>query len=60
MDGKQLAKLAKDHWEYVEELLIAHGEKNEDIELIGFHYRTAFIHGFKHGVEETKGAEHGN
>ncbi len=52
MEGKLLAELANDHWEYVKEVLITHGESNEVIEKIGFHYRSAFVHGFKHGVDE--------
>lgn len=44
-------ELANAHWSYVESVLIAHGVTMEIITQCGFHYRTAMIHGFKHGVE---------
>jgi hypothetical protein len=42
-------ELIESHWEYIEALLTAHGVK--EIEIIKFHYMSAFEHGFKHGVE---------
>jgi len=36
---------------YVEELLRLHGEDEIIIEKIGFHYKTAMRHGYKHGKE---------
>ena len=42
------------HWHYIEKLLIAHGESGEIIKKIKFHYKTAFRHGWKHGVESVK------
>jgi len=45
-------KMAELHWNYIKSLLVAHGfDADDNLELIGFHYQTAFIHGFKHGVE---------
>jgi hypothetical protein len=43
--------LAEAHWGYVREVLLAHDEFAEIAEKCGFHYRSAFVHGFKHGVE---------
>ena len=43
-------KLADDHWNYVKAVLEAHGEEESVIEKIGFHYRTALEHGYKHGI----------
>ena len=43
--------LAKAHWSYVEEVLAAHGVSPAVIETCEFHYISAFIHGYKHGVE---------
>lgn len=51
-------KLAEAHWEYIEALLRneinASNEPSECLERyiqsIGFHYKTAMIHGYKHGV----------
>ena len=45
------SKLADDHWGYVASVLKAHGETDDVIEKCGHHYKTAFIHGFKHAQE---------
>lgn len=45
-------KLADEHWAYVEDLLIIHGESPESINKYGFHYKSAFIHGYKHAKED--------
>lgn len=42
--------LAEAHWKYVEGVLRAAGKPEADIEEIGYHYRTAMIHGYKHGL----------
>lgn len=48
-------ELADAHWQYVEGVLekafgaCAHGRMEE----IGFHYKTAFEHGYKHGLEDA-------
>ena len=47
-------KLASDHWSYIEKLIKNHNEPREIINKCDFHYQTAFIHGFKHGVEWLK------
>lgn len=55
-----------EHWEYIRDVLIASyysldepkcPEKEDKIMEIGFHYKTALKHGFKHGYEYaiTKG-----
>lgn len=49
-------KLAEEHWStYVKVILRAHGEDDDVIEKCGVHYRTAFVHGFKHGAESREG-----
>lgn len=45
-------KLSYEHWKYIRELLLIHGLDNEEVEMVGFHYKTAFIHGYKHGQEQ--------
>ncbi len=45
------SQLATDHWHYIEETLRIHGEAEDTIRLIGYHYRSAMIHGIKHGLE---------
>lgn len=47
-------KLASDHWSYIEALMITYKFPQEVIEPAGFHYKTAMIHGFKHGYEYAK------
>jgi len=49
-------ELAEAHWKYVSGVIYyakAAGDEAE-IEEIKYHYITAFIHGYKHGVEERK------
>lgn len=43
--------LVDEHWQYIRALLIQHGEDFGTVEKIGFHYRTAMEHGWKHAVE---------
>jgi len=45
-------KLIEDHWWYVCGILEVDGLTTGEIERIGYHYRTAFKHGFKHAKEE--------
>jgi hypothetical protein len=55
VDGfsQKLNKLIDAHWSYIEALLITHGQDDQTIKEIGFHYRTAFRHGYKHAKEES-------
>jgi len=56
LEMKSAEKLAEEHWStYVRVILKAHGEDDGVIEKCGVHYRTAFVHGFKHGAESTRG-----
>jgi len=48
-------ELAAEHWEtYVKIILEAHEDDEDLIRKIGAHYVTAFVHGFKHGVESMR------
>lgn len=44
-------ELAQAHWDYVASVLLVHGANETEIEMCGHHYRTAFIHGWKHAIE---------
>ncbi len=64
---KQLAnngeELANQHSQYITALLNQYEDANI-LDKIIFHYKTAFIHGYKHGIEDTlhflkKGEEYG-
>lgn len=52
-----LERMADAHWNYIESVLQVHGESEEVIEKCGHHYRTAFIHGWKHADEARKNGE---
>lgn len=45
--------LADAHWSYVKEVLGLHVPNDAVIGEIGFHYKSAFIHGYKHGKEDS-------
>lgn len=47
--GKQLAE---EHWAYLEQVLQVADVTNTDIDIIGFHYKTAMVHGYKHAWED--------
>jgi hypothetical protein len=49
----ELKKLIDNHWEYVYGVLRHTGLSTEERERIEYHYKTAFEHGFKHGVESV-------
>lgn len=51
---KEPEELAEDHWKYIERLLEMHGEDDEVVDKIGFHYVSAFVHGFKHARDVYK------
>ena len=41
--------MCEKHWAYIESILTTHKEDPIVIEKIGFHYKQAMIHGYKHG-----------
>ena len=54
--GQRLSEFdeeAEAHWSYIKALLETHSEDADIIEKIGFHYRTAMVHGYKHGIEDA-------
>ena len=42
-------ELADEHWKYIKSVLLNHKIELPELMRIGFHYRTAMIHGYKHG-----------
>ena len=54
MNSIDLDKLIKDHWDYVHDLLESHNVDPQIVTTIGYHYRSAFRHGFKHAQELYK------
>jgi len=54
--GDKLHKLAVAHWDYVKAVII-NSESNihpRMLDIIGFHYITAFKHGHGHGYENCE------
>ena len=45
-------ELADAHWGYVSEVLKKHMVSDNMIEIAGFHYKSAFVHGYKHAIED--------
>jgi hypothetical protein len=50
-------QIAEAHWVYIKSVLETHGEGPGIISTIGFHYKTAFIHGWKHAKEDADAAK---
>lgn len=50
--------LADQHWQYIVDLLRIHVSDWDQDELaqLEFHYKTAMIHGYKHGVDDRERA----
>jgi hypothetical protein len=58
MDEKVI-KMVDDHWEYVKSILemelpidMQIINREDYLDRIGHHYKTAMIHGYKHGKED--------
>lgn len=45
-------ELATAHWSYVEQLLTSHEVSEYTRGIVKFHYISAFIHGYKHAIDE--------
>lgn len=52
MNDKELNKMTDAHWDYIREVLYTHDVGNDTINKIGFHYKSAMKHGYKHAKEE--------
>lgn len=53
----RVRQLALDHWGYVGMVLDAHQVPPDIIAACGFHYRSAFEHGYKHALEDISAEE---
>ena len=51
-DNSDLKDLIDAHWNYVRNLLEAHGTNKHVIKACEYHYKSAFKHGYKHCKEE--------
>jgi hypothetical protein len=54
--GQPAQTKADEHWAYIKQLFITHGDDADPEEMakIEFHYKTAFVHGYKHGQTDSK------
>ena len=60
LDVSNGSELADQHWQYISNLLaVSMPQERFDmmIDSIAFHYRTAFLHGYKHGIEAMEARE---
>ena len=48
---QEAQKLAEEHWSYIGKLMEL--MLGRELELLKFHYTEAFIHGYKHGLEDS-------
>lgn len=49
--------LAEAHWNHTEGILAVHNVTAAAIAACGYHYKTAFIHGYKHALEDIAGEQ---
>lgn len=49
--------LAEAHWQYIEGILAVHNVTIAVIAACGYHYKTAFVHGYKHALEDIAGEQ---
>jgi len=47
-------ELADQHWKYIKNLLLIHKVESPELITIGFHYKSALIHGYKHGWDDAQ------
>ncbi len=55
MDIEYVNKLADEHWAFIFDTLKVHEVNSEQIEIAKLHYKSAFIHGYKHAWEDLVG-----
>lgn len=44
-------KIIDEHWRFIERALLLHGVDEQEVERIGFWYKSAGLHFWEHGVE---------
>ncbi len=52
LDDPDFKKRTADHWSYIKGILEHDNISPELVEKIGWHYRMAMIHGYKHGKHD--------
>jgi len=48
-----IEELAANHWAWVADMLASHNVPVKDIDICGYHYQTAFVHGYKHAIQDV-------
>lgn len=59
MNNEAIKELVNSHWDYVQDVICTTDPNTASLEVIEFHYKTAMLHGLKHGLEMKHGAEEG-
>ena len=55
MSTNRAEQLADEHWDnYVGPLAEAHGSTPLEYDIAKFHYKSAFMHGYKHALEDVE------
>ena len=49
---EEIRALAKNHWNYIEGILKVHGEDDDTLQKLRYHYIESMIHGYKHAIED--------
>lgn len=52
MSQEKATKLAEDHWDFLKELFDLNFISTCSIAAVGYLYKQAFLHGYKHGKGE--------
>lgn len=52
------SQLALAHWQYIRSVLVAHDTCENEMKIACYHYFTAFLHGYKHGLEDVQNPDY--
>ncbi len=56
-DVERALQLAREHCAFIDELLTAHGCADHLRNVVRFHYSSAFVHGYKHAIDDLTGGD---
>ena len=54
----EIKKLADDHWKWVEGFISTMSDMDWEVSSLEYLYKTAFVHGYKHGSQQPKEDDH--
>lgn len=50
--SEELKKMCDEHWKFIEDILLHHSVNEDEIKRIGFYYKSALFHGYKHALTD--------